>query len=145
MSARKFLTKEEQARVVAAIGKAENLTSGEIRLHLETNCKEDVLDRAAFWFEKLKMHETELRNGVLIYLATDDKQLAILGDAGINAVVPENFWVEIKESMVAKFKESSFADGLVEAIERAGEKLVAYFPVQADDVNELSDDISFGK
>ncbi len=145
MAARNFLTKEEQQKVVEAIGKAENKTSGEIRLHLESNCKEDVLDRATYWFEKLEMHKTELRNGVLIYVATDDRKLAVLGDAGINNKVPENFWEDVKGVMIRGFKNQAYGEAFVQAIAMIGEKLVADFPVQSDDVNELTDDISFGK
>lgn len=145
MGARTFLSEEQQKQVVSAIADAENKTSGEIRLHLETNCKEDVLDRAAVIFQKLDMHKTELRNGVLIYLATEDKKLAILGDAGINSKVPENFWEDAKEAMVSAFKTGEYAKGLVAAITMAGDKLKTFFPVAEDDVNELSDEISYGK
>ena len=144
MGARNFLTQDEQKKVVDAITGAENKTSGEIRLHLDTTCKEDVLDRAAAIFKKLDMHKTELRNGVLIYLATEDRKLAILGDAGINAKVPENFWDEVKDEMIGAFKEGKYADGLVKAINMAGDKLKAFFPVAADDIDELSNEISFG-
>ena len=144
MGARNFLTQDEQKKVVDAITGAENKTSGEIRLHLDTTCKEDVLDRAAAIFKKLDMHKTELRNGVLIYLATEDRKLAILGDAGINAKVPENFWDVVKDEMIGAFKEGKYADGLVKAINMAGDKLKAFFPVAADDIDELSNEISFG-
>ncbi len=93
----------------------------------------------------LKMHKTELRNGVLFYLALDDHQFAVLGDAGINAVVPENFWESVKDAMVEQFAKDNLAMGLVAGIELAGEKLKEHFPYQKDDVNELPDDISFGK
>jgi uncharacterized membrane protein len=89
------------------------------------------------------MQKTELRNGVLFYLAVEDRKFAILGDAGINAKVPENFWDSIKESMLNKFKNNEFADGLVEGITLAGGKLKEHFPYQQGDVNELSDEISF--
>jgi uncharacterized membrane protein len=145
MGARNFLTEEQQQRIVNAIAEAENKTSGEIRLHLDTTCKGDVLDRAAGIFEQLKMHETELRNGVLIYLATSDRKLAIIGDAGINSKVPENFWEDAKEAMVNAFKDGKYAEGLEKAIFMAGEKLKIFFPVSKDDINELSDEISFGK
>ena len=145
MGARTFLSEEQQKQVVSAIADAENKTSGEIRLHLETNCKDDVLDRAAVIFQKLDMHKTELRNGVLIYLATEDKKLAILGDAGINSKVPENFWEDAKEAMVSAFKTGEYAKGLVNAITMVGDKLKVFFPVAKDDINELSDEISYGK
>jgi uncharacterized membrane protein len=104
-----------------------------------------VLDRAAYLFEKLKMHKTERRNGVLFYLAVADRKFAILGDAGINAVTPENFWDEIKNTMSALFSEGQFSEGLCKGIEMTGEALHKYFPYQTDDINELPDDISFGK
>jgi uncharacterized membrane protein len=90
------------------------------------------------------MHKTELRNGVLFYLAVDDRKFAILGDAGINQEVPDDFWEEIKEKMAEKFKEGLFAEGLSQGIRMAGEQLKAHFPYQEDDVNELSDEISYG-
>jgi uncharacterized membrane protein len=112
---------------------------------MEGNCKIDVLDRAAYIFEKLKMHETAQRNGVLFYLAVHDRKFAILGDAGINQVVSANFWDEIKETMLGFFKEGRFTDGLTKGILMAGEQLKANFPYHDEDVNELSDEISFDK
>ena len=91
------------------------------------------------------MHNTEKRNGVLFYLAIQDRKFAILGDAGINAVTPDNFWDDIKEKMLSFFKEGKFTEGLIRGIHLAGESLKNYFPYQSDDVNELSDEISFGK
>ena len=139
-----FFTEAQKASIVAAIKEAEKNTSGEIRVHIESKCKEDVMDHAAFIFEQLEMHKTELRNGVLFYLAVADHKFAILGDGGINAKVPEGFWDEIKEHMLGKFKQGAFADGLADGIRKAGEQLKAHFPYQSDDVNELSDEISFG-
>jgi uncharacterized membrane protein len=145
MSVQDFFTEEEKKQITTAIGNAELNTSGEIRLHVERKCPEDVLDRAAYWFEQLAMHKTGQRNGVLFYLAVDDHKFAILGDAGINAKVPDNFWETIKALMVSKFEEGQFADGLSDGILMAGEQLKAHFPYQKDDINELSDEISFGK
>ena len=145
MRADKFFTKEQKAEIVEAIKTAELDTSGEIRVHVERKCTEDVLDRAAFIFQKLKMHKTEQRNGVLFYLSVEDHKFAILGDAGINAVTPENFWDEIKELVLDKFKEGKFANGLSEGIIMAGKALKNNFPYQSDDINELSDEISFRK
>ncbi len=143
MAAEKFKI-TDKVRIVNAVKQAELNTSGEIRIHIEDKCKGNVLDRAADVFAMLKMQKTEQRNGVLFYLALADKQFAILGDAGINAVVPENFWESIKEAMLAHFKNGGFADGLVTGVEMAGEKLKQHFPYQSDDVNELPNDISFG-
>ncbi len=143
--AKDFFTEAEKTKIVEAITAAENKTSGEIRLHIERKCPEEVLDRAAFLFEKLEMHKTELRNGVLFYVSFEDHKLAILGDGGINAVVPGNFWNEIKEHLVASFKKGEYTEGLSEGIRMAGEQLKAHFPVASDDIDELSNEISFGK
>jgi len=145
MKAADFFTTAQKKQITDAIKEAELNTSGEIRVHVEMDCKEDVLDRAAFWFEKLKMHKTELRNGVLFYLSINDRKFAILGDAGINAVTPDNFWDEIKETVIGYFQKEEYANGLSKGIKMAGQALQEHFPYQKDDVNELSDDISFGK
>jgi len=145
MNPKEFLGKENETLIVKAIEKAEHQTSGEIRVHLESKCKEEVLDRAAWLFKKLKMHETKDRNGVLIYLSVNDRKFAIIGDGGINEVVPEGFWNDIKEMMIGHFKKGEFAIGLIDGIEKTGEHLKQYFPWQENDVNELPDEISYGK
>ena len=139
-----FFSKDQKDQIVQAIIHAESDTSGEIRIHVENNCYGDVLDRAAYIFKKLKMHKTVQRNGVLIYFSVLHKKFAIIGDAGINEVVPENFWNQIKDNMSDEFKKDNFTDGLINAILKTGEQLKNYFPHQKNDVNELSDDISFG-
>ena len=144
MGVKTFFTKEQQSAIVQAIADAEKATSGEIRVHLENSCKGDVLDCAVYMFKKLKMHKTALRNGVLIYFAVKDRKFAIIGDAGINAKVPEGFWDQIKELMVSNFAKGDFTSGLTEGIHMVGEKLKVYFPIKADDTNELSNEISFG-
>ena len=143
MKAKELFTDELQKQVVAAIETAELNTSGEVRVHLDDKCKGEVLDRAAYVFEKLEMHKTEQRNGVLFYLAVQDKKFAILGDAGINQKVPDNFWEEIKTEVISNFKKGDFAKGLSSGIVKAGEQLKAHFPYQEDDVNELENEISF--
>lgn len=145
MSTKKFLTKEEEQLVVKAIQSAEFQTGGEIRIHIESSCKGNVLDRAASLFKSLKMHKTALRNGVLIYLSTSDRKFAIIGDAGINAVVPIGFWDDVKDLMISKFSKGDLVQGFVLGISKVGEKLKEFFPYQEDDVNELSDEISYGK
>lgn len=144
-SARDFFTKQEEQQIRQAIMNAELDTSGEIRVHIENKCPGDVMDRAAFIFKKLDMHQTKLRNGVLIYLAVKNRKFAIIGDQGINQVVPENFWDDVKLLMLNHFRNGEFTKGLSEAIALAGKQLQDHFPHQKDDVNELSDDISFGK
>lgn len=143
MSEPRFLTKEDEKAIVTAIEDAEMCSSGEIRVHIEDHCKIDPLDRAAFIFAKLGMHKTQLRNGVLFYIAHKDHKLAILGDAGINSLVPDHFWNDIKETMIPLFKENRHVEGICEGVRMAGEKLKAFFPYQSNDKNELSNEISY--
>lgn len=143
-SIRNFFTKIDKNEIKKAILNAEMDTSGEIRVHLESVCNEDVLDRASFLFKKLEMKKTELRNGVLFYIAVKSQKFAIIGDEGINASVHENFWVDIKEKMTMHFKNKKFVAGLVEGIGTTGKLLKRHFPHHLDDINELSDEISFG-
>ena len=144
MNAVNFFSREEKELIKSAVKEAELNTSGEIRVHLDNHCREDVMDRAAWWFGRLDMHKTQQRNGVLFYLAVKDRKFAILGDAGINAVTPEDFWDSIKEHMAEQFAQGKFSEGLKEGILMAGKALKEHFPHQDDDVNELSDEISFG-
>jgi len=139
----KFFKPEEEERIIAAIKAAERDTSGEIRVHLEANCKGAVMEEAQKVFRRLGMHKTEARNGVLIMLAPERKEFAILGDEGINKVVPENFWQEERDLMQEHFRHGAFADGICLAVGQVGEKLKAYFPYQQGDTNELPDDISY--
>ena len=143
MKASSFFTKEQQDQIKSAIGKAEKDTSGEIRVHIETSCKEDVLDRAAWIFGQLGMHKTAERNGVLFYLAVSDRKFAVIGDAGINSKVPEGFWDSVKEILRKNFVKGLFAEGLSEGIILAGRQLRTHFPYMIGDVNELADEISF--
>lgn len=137
---------EEKKRIKAAVQEAELNTSGEIRVHLENHCaSKNVLDRAAQIFAQLEMHKTEARNGVLIYMAVKDHRFAIIGDAGINQKVGDDFWDSTKEKMLEQFKKGNLTEGLVEGILSSGQVLKKHFPYQSDDKNELSDDISFGK
>ena len=139
-----FFNKEEKQRIMDAIAEAELASSGEIRVHIENKCGKNVLDCASYTFAQLKMHKTELRNGVLFYLAIKSKKFAILGDIGINQKVDENFWDEIKEEMQNTFLKGDYVGGLEQGILKAGQQLKAHFPYQSDDKNELSDEISFG-
>ncbi len=144
MNAKNFFSAAEKQIIREAIEKAELYTSGEIRVHIDTHCKVDVLDRAAYIFKKIKMHETAARNGVLIYMAVKDRKFAIIGDVGINSMVAENFWDEMLHLMAAHFKRSEYVEGIRAAITHSGKKLKKFFPYQQDDVNELSDEISYG-
>jgi uncharacterized membrane protein len=144
MNASSFFTKDQKAVILAAVIEAEEATSGEIRVHIEETCNEDVLDRAAWVFNKLGMQKTALRNGVLFYLAIGDKKFAIIGDSGINSVVPKDFWDRISGILSSNFKEGKFTEGLSEGIRMAGEQLKTHFKYMGtEDINELPDTISF--
>jgi len=144
MSKEVFLSKEEEQEIVEAIRIAEKNTSGEIRIHLEQTTTLDAYDRALAVFQELKMDETELKNGVLIYLAIKDRTFVICGDQGINDVVPNDFWDCTRDIMVTQFKAGNFKQGLIDGILRAGEQLQQYFPWKEGDTNELSNEISKG-
>lgn len=142
----KVFTKENQDRVTYAIGLAENQTSGEIRLVVENKLSaDDSLSSALYYFEKLDMHNTSRRNGVLFYMALEDKAFSVIGDKGINDKVPDGFWEAIRGDMVEQFKHNNIVDGLIVGITEVGERLKEFFPVQEDDINELPNDIHFGK
>ena len=145
VKASSFFTKEQQAQILAAVREAEEATSGEIRVHIETSCSGEVLDRAAWIFKRLGMHKTSERNGVLFYLAVEDRKFAIIGDSGINAKVPAGFWDGISELLLKNFKIGRFTEALSEGIVMAGKQLKTHFPHQRDDLNELPDEISFDK
>lgn len=138
-----FLTKAEENEIVEAIREAERKTSGEIRVHLEGTTKGmDIFDRAMEVFHLLKMDNTKQDNGVLIYVAVEDRNFVIYGDKGINQVVPDDFWESTKNLMVSHFKKGHYKQGLVDGVLKAGEQLAKHFPWDDGDINELSDQIS---
>jgi uncharacterized membrane protein len=140
-----FFTVSQKKAIEDAVRQAELNTSGEVRVHIERKCKGDVLDRATEIFALLKMHKTQQRNGVLFYLSIEDHQFAILGDAGINAMVPENFWETIKGMMLEEFQQGNVSIGLIRGIRMTGDMLKKFYPYKRnEDVNELSDELSFG-
>ena len=139
-----FLTDKEEQEIIKAIRTAEQNTSGEIRVHIERSSKIDIFDRALEVFHLLKMDNTKLQNGVLIYLAIDDRNFVIYGDKGINDVVASNFWDSTKDIMVSYFKSGNYTKGLVEGILKAGEQMEKHFPWEHMDKNELPDNISKG-
>ncbi|QIX61241.1 TPM domain-containing protein [Hymenobacter lutimineralis] len=140
------LTPQQEASLIAAIRQAEVRTSGEIRVHLENQCPTpEPLDRAAQVFAQLNMQHTAQRNGVLFYVAWDSRLFAVIGDAGINAAVPDDFWESTKEIVLDHFRANKFVTGLEKGIQLVGEQLQRYFPYDATtDQNELDDSISFG-
>ena len=144
MSKEVFLTNEEEQEIVAAISMAEKETSGEIRVHIEKTTSKVPYDRALEIFHELRMDATELKNGVLIYVAVNDHNFVICGDKGINEVVPADFWDCTKDVMATHFKSGNFKQGLIDGITRAGEQLQKYFPFEEGDTDELSNEISKG-
>lgn len=145
MNVKEFIGDKGKVLIEQAIKDAELNTSGEIRVHLEGKCSGDALQRAVYIFNYLKMYNTQARNGVLVYVAVESRKFAIIGDAGINGVVPDNFWDGIKDKMRSNFASGNYVEGLVEAVKDAGESLKKYFPYQTDDINEQPDEISFGE
>lgn len=137
-----FLTPEEEQEIIDAIQIAEQNTSGEIRIHIERGSKKDAFDRAKEVFHMLKMDNTKLQNGVLIYVNVEHNNFAICGDKGINNVVASDFWESTKDVIQFHFKKGKFKKGLIEGVLKTGEQLQKYFPWQHDDVDELSNDIS---
>ncbi|WP_034061564.1 TPM domain-containing protein [Lacinutrix jangbogonensis] len=143
-SVESFLTTVEEQEVVAAICKAEQQTSGEIRVHIETTSKGNIETRALEVFSILNMQNTELHNAVLIYIATNDKAFAIYGDKGIDAVVSNSFWDTTKETIQNHLKNGNRKQALVDGVLLAGQQLKSHFPISKNDRNELSNTISKG-
>lgn len=142
MKHQEFLSGLDQQRIVTAISDAENQTSGEIRVHVQPKVVgADIRQIAERTFERLGMTKTAARNGVLLFIASEDKKFVILGDQGIDSNVPAGFWDDIIAKLTIRFRNGAFTDGIVEAIGAAGEDLKRYFPRQADDINELPNTI----
>ncbi len=139
-----FLTAAEEQEIIDAIRTAEKNTSGEIRIHLEKSTDLDVFERAKEVFHLLKMDNTKQQNGVLIYVAVEDKTFVIYGDQGINDVVTGDFWDKTRDAMLSQFKKGDFKQGLIDGVLRAGKELETYFPWEHGDTNELPNTISKG-
>lgn len=142
-TARNFFSAEEQAVIVEAITKAEAKTSGEIRVHIENFCIGNELLRAKKIFSRLNMAATAERNGVLIYIATLSRKVAVIGDAGIHERLGDKFWAHVVNEMISKFKQGKKAAALAQCIIECGEQLGNYFPRRDDDKDELTNSISF--
>ena len=139
-----FISKEDEQAIVAAIVQAEQNTRGEIRVHIEKHTELSPIERAKEVFHELGMNETELRNGVLFYVGVDDHSFAIIGDQGINDVVPADFWESTKDLVIADFKQKEYSAGLIAGVLKAGEQLKKYFPSTDNNPNELSNEITRG-
>lgn len=137
-----FLTPKEEQAIVKAIRQAEDLTSGEIRVHLEAHTDLQPLERAKEVFVQLNMQKTEARNGVLFYIGVVDHSFVVLGDEGINRVVGADFWESTKDLVITYFKQKQYQEGLVAGILNAGEQLKKHFPISKNDIDELPNEIS---
>ncbi|MEO8069077.1 MAG: TPM domain-containing protein [Flavobacteriales bacterium] len=144
VNAADFLTSAELVAVREAVREAELHTSAEVRVHLESHVEGAILDHAALVFEQLGMHRTGERNGVMIYASVADRQLAVIGDKGIHDRVGAGFWNDVIAAMLPAFKADTPAFGLVLGVGMVGEKLRMMFPRQANDRDELSNEVSIG-
>ena len=144
MKVQPFLQRLDHDRIVEAIRAAESRSRGEVRVHVSSQTVEDPQKAAAAQFEKLGMTKTGERNGVLIYVAPKSQKFAVIGDAGIHEKCGDPFWHELVEGIGQEFRQGQFTDGLIKAIERAGDALAAHFPRQAGvtDTNELPDEVT---
>lgn len=142
-----ILNAEESAVITKAIEQAEQKTSGEIRVFIEQYCRfVNATDRAIEIFDQLQMQKTKERNGVVVYLATKDKQIAIWGDEGIHTKVGNSFWNEMVQKAILNFNASNYIQGLTDIIGKIGEALEKHFSYEkSKDQNELSNNIAYGK
>jgi uncharacterized membrane protein len=140
---KKLISSDNELRLLKAIELAELKTSGEIRIHIEKTCKADVIETAKKKFKHLNMHQTKDRNGILFYLAINSKSFAVWGDEGIHQKVKDDFWKSITDSAIYYFKQNDLITGIEKAVEMCGEKLKLHFPIEENDKNELSNDISY--
>lgn len=136
-------TSEDQELIATAIAEAEKATSGEIRIAIDKHCHGSAFEKATQYFTDLGMDKTAQRNGVLIYLSYSDQKFAIIGDRGIDKVVPDDFWETTQVAMKAHFLSGKVAEGIVAGVALAGEKLALFFPYQTGDINELPNDIIY--
>ncbi len=139
-----LLSQEDKNQLSAAIAIAESHSSAEIRIHIESKCQ-DPLARAKQIFKKLGMHKTKLRNGVILYIASQDRKLAIFGDQGIHEQLDDNYWQQEKDLLIKAFGSEDFRGGIEHCIRNIGTKLQKYFPRLNNDENELSNEVSIGE
>ncbi len=146
---RRWLTEADFDAISRAITAAEARTSAEIRVHLERHVKHrrwgrrvDALTRARRLFTHLGMHRTAQRHGVLIYLALEDRKLAIVGDEGIHVKVGDAYWETARDATIERLREGRAVDGIVAAVEEVGRVLARHFPRRPDDVDELPGEVS---
>ena len=130
-------------KIVEAIQKAELLTSREIRVYIAKRCKEDPLEKASRIFQKLKMHNTALRNSVLILVCPNDHKAAIIGDKGINSITEDNFWDTTLNELITFCSKGLITEGICKAVNKVGNLIKKAYPYQEGDINELDNEIIF--
>jgi len=141
---RAFLAEADLDAVARAVAEAESGTAGEIRVHLDARCEDDPMARAVEVFERLGMTRTAQRSGVLVYVAVEDRKLAVIGDRGVHERVGDAYWTALAEALVQHLRAGRVRDGLVAAVREVGATLRRHFPSGPDDRNELSDEVSLG-
>ena len=139
---RRLLADDDLDHIAGAVSTAEARTSAEIRVHLEACCPGDAMVRAVAVFERLGMHRTAARNGVLVYVAVEDHKLAVIGDQGIHQAVGEEYWRRLVDAVLAHMRDGRPRDGLAHAVQEIGAALARFFPRDPEDRNELSDRVS---
>lgn len=137
-----FFSQSFAKGVEQAIVKAEKLTSCEFKVHIEERCNETLLDRAAFVFSDLKLHRTQARNAVLLYLTSDDRKIAFLADQGAHAHLSESFLADAVKQLQASFAHGKFEEGIEAVLHHFASHLSNAFPYQENDINEISDALS---
>jgi uncharacterized membrane protein len=142
---RAFLSDDDLAAITRAVAEAEEHTSAEVRVHLDHSCDGDALQQAIKVFERLGMHKTAARSGVLVYVSVTDRKLAVIGDRGIHERVGEAYWRRLVAAVRERMRQQQSRDGLIHAIAEMGRELSRHFPRRPDDKNELSDEISPGR
>ena len=142
--AKNYFSLTDNAKIVAAIRRAEQKTSGEIKVRIENRTFIQVVGRARYLFFKLKVHLTKDRNGVLLYIAVKSKKFAIIGDIGIQKKVGNDFWNDVKAEMSKDLADGKVLEAIIDAVDMTGEKLKEHFPYDGDDKNEVEDEVSYG-
>lgn len=138
-----FIPTEGQRRIAQAITEAEKRTSGEICVHVTPRCYFSPIGKAKRKFNKLGLYKTLRRNAVLIFIAYKSQKFAIIGDTGINEALPAGFWDQEKDMLAQNLAQGRQVEGLCEVIGRIGERLAKYFPADREDLNELSNEITY--
>jgi len=138
-----MFSSQEELAIVSAIGAAESLSRAELRVHYTRKERiDDIFTLALQQFQKLEMHKTEERNGVLIFLAPKAKQLAIVGDEGIHQHVGQEFWEQTHAACIQEIQRNGLAKGIILGLELIGKQMAHYFPISEHNPNELSNEVS---